>query len=173
MDTNQDDPVHAMILDGNAAAGILSEIFALEMTNNGVEWANCGHQGEIGTLLAFPQGPGGLGVVAGDVVDADGAVFGDDFVGDALDGGEVVGGEGVAVGNQHDAWSGDVGIQCQVAGQHHHGQRLPRTLGVPDDSPLAPPLAVELLDPLQGREPLCRPSRQAGREEALVSRHPL
>jgi hypothetical protein len=58
MDANQADPVHAMMLDGNAAAGILSEIFAVEMTNNRVECANCGRQGEIGTLLAFMQAPG-------------------------------------------------------------------------------------------------------------------
>ena len=58
MDSNQADPVRSMMLDGNAAAGILSEIFALEMTNNRVECANCGRQGEIGTLLAFIQAPG-------------------------------------------------------------------------------------------------------------------
>jgi hypothetical protein len=58
MDSNQADPVHAMMLDGNAAAGILSEIFVLEMTNNRVECVNCGRQGEIGTLLAFTQSPG-------------------------------------------------------------------------------------------------------------------
>jgi Zn finger protein HypA/HybF involved in hydrogenase expression len=58
MDSNQADSVHAMMLDGNAAAGILSEIFAVEMTNNWVECANCGRQGEIGTLLAFMQAPG-------------------------------------------------------------------------------------------------------------------
>jgi Family of unknown function (DUF6510) len=58
MDSNQTDPVRSIMLDGNAAAGILSEIFALEMTSNWIECANCGREGEIGTLLAFMQAPG-------------------------------------------------------------------------------------------------------------------
>ena len=71
---------------------------------------------------------------------------------------EATGGEGVlhllveivAVGDQHDARVGDVAFQRQIAGQHHHGQRLARALGVPDDPALPPPVAIELFDPFQG-----------------------
>lgn len=48
----------SLMLDGNAAAGILNEIFSLEMTTCPVECANCGREGEMGTLLAFMQAPG-------------------------------------------------------------------------------------------------------------------
>lgn len=58
MDSTQIDPMRATMLDGNAAAGILSEIFTLEMTGSSVECVNCGRQGEMGTLLAFMQAPG-------------------------------------------------------------------------------------------------------------------
>jgi Zn finger protein HypA/HybF involved in hydrogenase expression len=58
MDSNQIDPIHSTMLDGNAAAGILSEIFVIEMTSSLIECANCGREGEIGTLLAFMQAPG-------------------------------------------------------------------------------------------------------------------
>jgi len=47
-----------MMLDGNSVAGVLHEIFALEMTASPTECANCGRQGELGTLLAFTQAPG-------------------------------------------------------------------------------------------------------------------
>jgi predicted RNA-binding Zn-ribbon protein involved in translation (DUF1610 family) len=49
---------HALMLDGNAAAGILHEIFTLEMTDSLTECANCGKEGAIGTLWAFLQAPG-------------------------------------------------------------------------------------------------------------------
>lgn len=58
METTYEDVNHALMLDGNAAAGILNEIFALEMTTNEIECAYCGREGEIGTLLAFTQSPG-------------------------------------------------------------------------------------------------------------------
>jgi hypothetical protein len=47
-----------LMLDANAAAGLLYEIFNTEMTAAPMECANCGNQAEIGTLLAFVQGPG-------------------------------------------------------------------------------------------------------------------
>jgi Zn finger protein HypA/HybF involved in hydrogenase expression len=49
---------HELMLDGNAAAGMLQEIFAVEMTAAPAECANCGNQARIGALLAFTQGPG-------------------------------------------------------------------------------------------------------------------
>ena len=58
METIQTDVNRALMLDGNAAAGILAEIFAVEMTTNLAECAHCGCQGEMGTLLAFTQAPG-------------------------------------------------------------------------------------------------------------------
>jgi uncharacterized protein DUF6510 len=47
-----------LMLDANATAGMLYEIFGVEMTASPTECANCGNEGEIGELLAFTQGPG-------------------------------------------------------------------------------------------------------------------
>jgi hypothetical protein len=47
-----------LMLDANATAGLLYEIFGAEMTASPTECANCGNEGEIGELLAFVQGPG-------------------------------------------------------------------------------------------------------------------
>jgi Zn finger protein HypA/HybF involved in hydrogenase expression len=58
MESTYEDVNRAFMLDGNAVAGILNEIFALEMTTNQVECVQCGREGEIGTLLAFTQSPG-------------------------------------------------------------------------------------------------------------------
>jgi hypothetical protein len=58
MDATQVDINRSLMLDGNAVAGILNEIFALEMTDNWIECAHCGREGEVGTLLAFTQAPG-------------------------------------------------------------------------------------------------------------------
>jgi hypothetical protein len=57
-DTTPTDLNHELMLDGNAAAGLLQEIFAVEMTAIPAECASCGNQAEIGTLLAFTHGPG-------------------------------------------------------------------------------------------------------------------
>lgn len=47
-----------LMLDANATAGLLYEIFGVEMTASPTECASCGNEGEIGQLLAFVQGPG-------------------------------------------------------------------------------------------------------------------
>ena len=47
-----------LTLDANAAAGLLHEIFGVEMTSMPTECANCGKEAEVGTLLAFTHGPG-------------------------------------------------------------------------------------------------------------------
>ena len=47
-----------LMLDANAIAGILHEIFGVEMTASPTECATCGNEAELGTLLAFTQGPG-------------------------------------------------------------------------------------------------------------------
>ncbi len=58
MDENLSDMNHELMLDANAAAGLLQEIFGIDMTAAPTECANCGQEGEIGTLLAFTQAPG-------------------------------------------------------------------------------------------------------------------
>jgi hypothetical protein len=47
-----------LMLDANATAGLLYEIFGVEMTASPTECAHCGNEDEMGTLLAFTQGPG-------------------------------------------------------------------------------------------------------------------
>jgi hypothetical protein len=47
-----------LMLDANATAGLLYEIFGVEMTASPTECAHCGNEGEIGELLAFTRGPG-------------------------------------------------------------------------------------------------------------------
>jgi hypothetical protein len=58
MDLNLSDLNRSFMLDGNAAAGILDEIFATDMTANQIQCGSCGREGELGTLLAFTQAPG-------------------------------------------------------------------------------------------------------------------
>ena len=58
MDNVQSDVNRTLMLDGNAVAGLLQEIFAVEMTASPAECASCGREGELGTLLAFTQSPG-------------------------------------------------------------------------------------------------------------------
>ena len=47
-----------LMLDANATAGLLQEIFGVEMTAAPTECAHCGNENEIATLLAFTHGPG-------------------------------------------------------------------------------------------------------------------
>ncbi len=58
MEDNIRDMNRELMLDANAAAGLLQEIFGTDMTAAPTECANCGQEGEIGTLLAFTQAPG-------------------------------------------------------------------------------------------------------------------
>jgi hypothetical protein len=55
MDVNR-----ALMLDGNALAGMLQGIFGTEMTANPAECGNCGNVSEMGGLLAFTQAPGAV-----------------------------------------------------------------------------------------------------------------
>lgn len=57
-DSLPDDLNRSLMLDGNAVAGILYEIFSADMTTNLAECSSCGRQGELATLLAFTQAPG-------------------------------------------------------------------------------------------------------------------
>ena len=47
-----------LVLDGNAVAGLLEDVFAVEMTASRTECAHCGREGDMGTLLAFTHAPG-------------------------------------------------------------------------------------------------------------------
>lgn len=47
-----------LVLDGNAVAGTLSEIYGDDMTNVLAECASCGKIDHIGELLAYVHGPG-------------------------------------------------------------------------------------------------------------------
>jgi Family of unknown function (DUF6510) len=60
MDDQQTDMNREMMLDGNALAGVMHEIFALEMTASPTECAHCGAEAELGALLAFTQSPGAV-----------------------------------------------------------------------------------------------------------------
>lgn len=48
----------SLMLDGNAMAGLLQELFEAEMTVEPVECASCGRVGELGSLWAFIETPG-------------------------------------------------------------------------------------------------------------------
>ncbi len=58
MEDMQTDINRDLMLDGNAAAGALQEIFGREMTVTPTECANCGNASPVGGLLAFTQSPG-------------------------------------------------------------------------------------------------------------------
>lgn len=48
----------ALMVDGNALAGMMNEIFGVEMTTAPLECASCGREGEMGSLWAFLESPG-------------------------------------------------------------------------------------------------------------------
>ena len=60
MDDVENDMNRELMLDGNAVAGMLHDIFASEMTASPTECANCGNVSEMGGLLAFTQAPGAV-----------------------------------------------------------------------------------------------------------------
>lgn len=45
-------------LDGNAAAGLLEEIFPFEVTTSVVTCAGCGQRNPVGALIAYKHGMG-------------------------------------------------------------------------------------------------------------------
>lgn len=47
-----------LVLDANAVAGDLAELFGFEVTTARHRCAHCGNIGECGTLLAWTHGPG-------------------------------------------------------------------------------------------------------------------
>jgi hypothetical protein len=58
MDSVLIEETQSLILDGNALAGLLHELFDVEMTIAPVECASCGRKGELGSLWAFAESPG-------------------------------------------------------------------------------------------------------------------
>ena len=60
MDKPVADISRELMVDGNAVAGLLQEIFGLEMTASPAECANCGQVNDMGALLAFTQAPGAV-----------------------------------------------------------------------------------------------------------------
>jgi uncharacterized protein DUF6510 len=54
------DPNTELMLDGNALAGTLHELFGADVTAASCECAACGYHAEVGTFLAFTQGPGAV-----------------------------------------------------------------------------------------------------------------
>jgi len=58
MSYDQSDLDRALVLDGNAVAGLLQQMFAVEMTASPTICAHCGREGDLGTLVAFTKSPG-------------------------------------------------------------------------------------------------------------------
>ncbi len=58
MDDQQGDRTRALMLDGNAVAGRLYDVFGVEMTASPTACAHCGWVGAMGALWAFTQAPG-------------------------------------------------------------------------------------------------------------------
>ena len=52
------EPTDTRHVDGNAAAGILSEIFASDLTTARAKCAGCGATGAVGVLLVYAHGMG-------------------------------------------------------------------------------------------------------------------
>jgi hypothetical protein len=48
----------ALMIDGNAVAGRLEDIFGRDMTTAVTRCAGCANQAEMGALMAFVRGPG-------------------------------------------------------------------------------------------------------------------
>ncbi len=55
---NDADMNTALMVDGNAVAGQLAQIFGRDMTMAVARCAACAHDAELGALMAFIRGPG-------------------------------------------------------------------------------------------------------------------
>ncbi len=58
MDWMPSEDIQSRMLDGNALAGLLHDLFDVEMTIASVECVSCGRLGEMGSLWAFVESPG-------------------------------------------------------------------------------------------------------------------
>ena len=58
MDNDEADMNTALMVDGNAVAGQLLQIFGRDMTTAVARCAGCASDAEMGALMAFTRGPG-------------------------------------------------------------------------------------------------------------------
>jgi hypothetical protein len=58
MDKDVADMNTALMVDGNAVAGQLQQIFGRDMTMAVARCAGCANEAEMGALMAFTRGPG-------------------------------------------------------------------------------------------------------------------
>jgi hypothetical protein len=58
MDDARDDLSEELVLDGNAVAGQLQEIFGFDLTPTTGRCAHCGNVAVVATLRAYVHGPG-------------------------------------------------------------------------------------------------------------------
>jgi hypothetical protein len=58
MDNDEADMNTALMVDGNAVAGQLQEIFGRDMTMAVARCAGCASEAQMGALMAFTRGPG-------------------------------------------------------------------------------------------------------------------
>jgi len=58
MENDAADMNTALMVDGNAVAGPLQQIFGRDMTMAMARCAGCDHEAEMGALMAFTRGPG-------------------------------------------------------------------------------------------------------------------
>jgi hypothetical protein len=71
----------ALMLDGNAVAGQLEQIFGRDMTTAVARCAGCGSDAEMGALMAFTRGPGvvlrcpACGTVIARIVETTAAIY--------------------------------------------------------------------------------------------------
>ena len=58
MDNDEADMTTALMMDGNAIAGQLQQIFGRDMTMAMARCAACAHEAAVGALMAFTRAPG-------------------------------------------------------------------------------------------------------------------
>jgi hypothetical protein len=58
MENDEGDMNTALMVDGNAVAGQLQQIFGRDMTMAMARCAGCGNEAEMGALMAFTHAPG-------------------------------------------------------------------------------------------------------------------
>ena len=58
MESQKDDMNRQLMVDGNAVAGLLRQVFGREVTPAPTECGSCGKRSEIGGLLSFTHAPG-------------------------------------------------------------------------------------------------------------------
>lgn len=57
-ENSDEDLMDSLMLDGNAVAGMLRELFGAEVTTSEAECATCHHISRVGAMMAFTRAPG-------------------------------------------------------------------------------------------------------------------